>query len=146
MSGSAGGPDGTSTPWPNSTLPSLLAVNPGDVPAFLTWFFPLGAADPAACRLLAAHISWQPFSKGAFNQSWVKEQGIAIDKFYKDPSTAAGLGSENQRVVILQGVEDRIVPVRNAIKLGGLWNGAWVLQLDSQGHGLPFSAVDQILL
>jgi hypothetical protein len=147
MSGTAGGPDGTtSTPWPNTTLPSLLSIAPGDVPAFLTWFFPLGAADPAACRLLAAHVSWQPYSKGAFNQTWVREQGLAINGLYKDPSTAAALGSEAQRLIVLHGIMDKIVPIRNAIELGALWHGAWVLQLQNQGHGLPFSALDQLLL
>ena len=142
MSGSAGGV-GTSTPWPNSTLTAINSLD--SLQTFIGWFFPGGAADPAACRALAAYISWQPYSNNWWNRKWLNEQGKAMDKYYRDNSTAKALGKNNQRVIIMHGILDRVVPIRNAMKLGQLFHGSWVMQIADAGHAVVFTALDAII-
>ena len=48
-------------------------------------------------------------------------------------------------MIVMHGILDRIVPIRNAMKLGALWHGAWVLQIASAGHAVVFTALDQLI-
>jgi pimeloyl-ACP methyl ester carboxylesterase len=55
------------------------------------------------------------------------------------------LAAVPNRVLILHGVQDKLMPVRNALL--GAWKllGSWMLQFPGEGHGIPFSNVQAVI-
>lgn len=76
----------------------------------------------------------------------ITEQSQAVVKFFKDPSVINRLQATTNRVLILHGVQDKLMPIRNALL--GVWKllGAWMLQFPGEGHGIPFSNVQGVIV
>jgi pimeloyl-ACP methyl ester carboxylesterase len=73
------------------------------------------------------------------------EQSQAAVKFFMDGTIINKLGVVPNRVLILHGVQDRLMPVRNALL--GAWKllGSWMLQFPGEGHGIPFSNAQAVI-
>jgi pimeloyl-ACP methyl ester carboxylesterase len=56
------------------------------------------------------------------------------------------LSTRANRVLIMHGVQDRIVPVRNAPAADNLLLGSWMLQFPGAGHALPFDQPQAMIL
>jgi hypothetical protein len=78
-------------------------------------------------------------------QQSLLEQSQAAVKFFMDGTIINKLGAVPNRVLILHGVQDKLMPVRNALL--GAWKllGSWMLQFPGEGHGIPFSNVQAVI-
>lgn len=141
-----GGPDAFVPPL--STLQKLRTVS-SKWTDILPFMFPDGARDPGVCALFAAYNS---FHTSAFTRAErpigglrvLEQQGGALLRFFTTggaASVAARLMGVPNRVLILHGVQDSLMPIRNAPLAAGKLLGSWLLQFPGEGHGLPFSNV-----
>lgn len=69
-----------------------------------------------------------------------------MQQFVLPPGLNQQLAASTNRVLVVHGVQDRIVPVRNAQMADNLLLGSWLLQLPSGGHAVPFSHQQAMLL
>lgn len=74
------------------------------------------------------------------------EQSQAVVKFFQDPSIINRLQPTANRVLILHGVQDQLMPIKNSLL--GVYKllGAWMLQFPGEGHGLPFSQLQGVIM
>lgn len=73
------------------------------------------------------------------------EQSGAVVRFFESPDVINRLSSVPNRVLILHGVQDRIMPIRNAPLADDKLLGAWMLQMPGEGHGVPFSNLQAVI-
>lgn len=113
--------------------------------ALLPFLFPKGAADPGVCGYFAAYNSffssrYTSLPRGPLaGDAVIEEQWAALTRFYKNTAVANLLAGVTNRVLIMHGVQDRMVPIRNAALADDLLLGSWMLQLPMEGHALMFS-------
>jgi pimeloyl-ACP methyl ester carboxylesterase len=67
------------------------------------------------------------------------EQRGAVLKFFEDPSVLNKLSTVTNRLLILHGVQDQIIPIRNAGLANNKILGSWTMEFPGEGHGIPFS-------
>ncbi|WIA20281.1 hypothetical protein OEZ85_006114 [Tetradesmus obliquus] len=142
--GSPGGPDALLPPEP---VTQSLARFEQNYTAMLPYLFPGGLKDEAVCSFYASYTSfYQSLNLPTpLGQRSLLEQSQATVKFFMDGTIIGKLGAVPNRVLILHGVQDRLMPVRNALL--GAWKllGSWMLQFPGEGHGIPFSNVQAVI-
>ena len=57
----------------------------------------------------------------------------------------AALPAVRNRLLVFGGMQDKMVPVRNAALIAGPVPGAWLLRFADQGHGLPFEDAKSVI-
>eukprot|EP00882_Tetradesmus_deserticola_P006490 GHRQ01006829.1.p1 GENE.GHRQ01006829.1~~GHRQ01006829.1.p1 ORF type:complete len:478 (+),score=153.76 GHRQ01006829.1:196-1434(+) len=144
--GSPGGPDALLPPTP---ITQGIARFEQNYTALLPYMFAQGVKDEAVCMFYASYTSFYQHEDTSLptplGQNSLLEQSQAAVKFFMDATIINKLGGAPNRVLILHGVQDRIMPVRNALL--GAWKllGAWMLQFPGEGHGIPFSNVQAVI-
>ena len=69
------------------------------------------------------------------------QQAAAMQNFYLDPRTYDRLRNITNRVLIVHGVQDLMVPVRNAAVAAARIPASWMIQAPQAGHGIMFQSV-----
>eukprot|EP00878_Enallax_costatus_P018251 GHUV01019206.1.p1 GENE.GHUV01019206.1~~GHUV01019206.1.p1 ORF type:complete len:260 (+),score=48.15 GHUV01019206.1:274-1053(+) len=144
--GSPGGPDALLPPVPVTQSIINLQQN---YTALLPFLFPEGVKSPGVCSFYAAYNSFYASQfttlSTPLGENSLREQSQAVVKFFRDPTVINGLSGTTNRVLILHGVQDQLMPIRNALLGVGKLLGAWMLQFPGQGHGIPFSNVQGVI-
>jgi pimeloyl-ACP methyl ester carboxylesterase len=65
--------------------------------------------------------------------------------FYLDNTTYTALRRATNRVLLLHGVHDQVVPVRNVVIAASRITGSWIIQVPGAGHGVLFENVQQTI-
>ncbi|KAF8055600.1 hypothetical protein HT031_006719 [Scenedesmus sp. PABB004] len=142
---SPGGPDAL---LPPRVVTDDIAAARQNYTALLPYFFPGGAADPGVCAFYAAYNSFyaSQFTSLAtpLGLNSLQEQSAAVVRYFTSPSIIDQLDGTPNRVLILHGVQDRLMPVRNAMLGASRLLGAWMMQFPGEGHGIPFSNVQAV--
>ena len=76
--------------------------------------------------------------KPKFDGAALKAQGAAVDAENADPGIWDKLSGIKNRVLILNGTEDVLTPVQNAVMIAAAIPGAWLIQIKGAGHGVLF--------
>ncbi len=71
----------------------------------------------------------------------IGRQAAAIAKW---PGAFARLPSLKAPTLLITGADDRITPAANSVQMAGQIPGAWLIQLQSGGHGAQFQYPDQM--
>lgn len=147
--GTAGGVKSFAPPM--DVWKGIVSVGRGDSEGVAKYLFPEGLKDMGMCSLYA---SWNSFYRSKYTsadrltvrgEQVVLEQAWAIANFYRDNSTYQALRKSTNRVLLLHGVEDQMVPVRNAVVAASRLTGSWVIQVPHAGHGVLFENVQNTI-
>eukprot|EP00775_Hariotina_reticulata_P003128 gene3128-3406_t len=139
--GSPGGPDARLTSL--SVMTDLIKMG-SNYTALLPYLFPDGAADEGVCPFFASLNSFfnNPNTQllSPLGKKSLEEQAWAIWDFFNDVTVVNQLsqGATPNPVLILHGVQDRLVQIRNAGLGASKLLSSWMLQFPGQGHGIPF--------
>jgi pimeloyl-ACP methyl ester carboxylesterase len=73
-------------------------------------------------------------------------QAVAMANFFRTQDTFLKLRNVTNRVMMLHGVEDVLVPVKNAPVAARRVVGSWMVTIPYGGHGVIFQNVQAAIL
>jgi pimeloyl-ACP methyl ester carboxylesterase len=137
---------------PRTLLRSLTAVSahPGVLTGATTAACPVCAPPAGVCSWFAAFNSFSATEYTSVKQhvdlKALPEQLAALQDFARSADVGPRLGAAPNRVLVMHGVQDRVVPVRNAPAAAARLLGSWMLQFPGAGHALPFDEQQAMVL
>lgn len=96
--------------------------------------FPPSAADKA----VAYAKIYMSLPQEKMNPKAIQAQGAAVTKENNGEGIWKNLGNIKNKVMILNGTEDVLTPVKNAVMIADAIPAAWLIQVKGAGHGVLF--------